>query len=380
VNEVKRSSGAGAVDEDRRFGLEKSRNEVVRKLRSGRDGVVGLYGVGGIGKTTLATAVYDYFALDFQHRSFLSDVRSSNALDLQNKIVHDLTGLEKEVSSPEDYQVQFHQFNDLKVLIVVDNIDNESQFRDIIPDLSKISKDSRIIVTSRDRGLLSNVLISTPPPDIAETEKSVLHEVEGLNSDESQQLFNFKALITDSTHSVFKHLAVKVADGCRGHPLALEIAGGFLRNRKNLEKDRVYWEEIASAATRNDTLQNILQISYEKGLDYCQKTMFLDIACLLVGELSELALEIWASCESCGCGIRPGVHSSLGDLMDKCLVKLDKDGRLRMHDVNRDMGRKIVEDSVFIGGFKKWERTHFWDPVVADKFLEAEEVILLYLF
>lgn len=113
-----------------RVGLEESTKEVVGKLDVMGDsvGVIGLYGMGGIGKTTLANEVYNHYASSrtFQHRSFLKDVRGSKLLDLQQQLVHDL--FKEHLKSSEDYPYYFNRFKGLRMLIVVDDIDEKYQF------------------------------------------------------------------------------------------------------------------------------------------------------------------------------------------------------------------------------------------------------------
>ena len=86
-------------------------------------------------------------------------------------------------------------------------------------------------------------------------------------------------------------------------------------------------------------------------------------------------LRICYECSNCSCnGFRTPV-SSLRNLIDRSLLKLDEDDRLKMHDVLRDMGRDVVKRDRVKGQpqpAKEW--THLWDPVIAEQELSCGEV------
>jgi len=96
---------------------------------------------------------------------------------------------------------------------------------------------------------------------------------------------------------------------------------------------------------------------------------------MLIGMKQEIAMTIWKSCSNCSCRCSKTPASSLRNLIDRSLVRLDKDDKLRMHDVLRDMGREIVETDGVKGRSrppKKW--THLWDPGRAAEELSRGEV------
>jgi uridine kinase len=94
-------------------GLEESLKVVIKKLNLMGDnvGVIGVFGMGGIGKTTLVREVYNHFAMEkrFEEQSFLKDVRSiTDPLDLQKQLVYDL--LQEDLQSSEKFSYWFDHF------------------------------------------------------------------------------------------------------------------------------------------------------------------------------------------------------------------------------------------------------------------------------
>ena len=85
----------------------------------------------------------------------------------------------------------------------------------------------------------------------------------------------------------------------------------------------------------------MLRISYE-ALNVEQKKMFLDIACLFIGEDKRLPFYMWDDCK---------FYPTLGiDVLQlKSLVKIEDDKWLRMHDQLRDLGRQIVREERKLG-------------------------------
>ncbi|CAK9210705.1 unnamed protein product [Sphagnum troendelagicum] len=342
-----------------RVWLEESLKIVIKKLNLMGDsvGVIGVFGMGGIGKTTLVREVYNHFAMEkrFEEQSFLKDVRSiPDPLDLQKQLVYDL--LQEDLQSSEKFSYWFDRFMGRKVLIVVDDIDHRSQFNVLIPDIDKLARGSRILVTSRDQNVLSNIMRG-------DGHLTAMHEVELMSPHDSYQLFNWHAFYNEKASDGFQDLARKVADACCRLPLALEVIGAFLFDKKRPE-DRVCWHQATETLRANGDILNQLKISYDGLSSDEARLMFKDIACFFIGKDEQMTMQIFESCIS-----YKGPQVSFHALMDKSLVTLDSDRRIRMHDLLRDMGRNVVTKQSQIEG----QRSHLWDPAMAERVLRKNQ-------
>ena len=157
---------------------------------SGAIGLLGLVGMGGIGKTCLGKEIFNRFVGEkkFQAVSFLEGDYgscstlggSSNLLALQRQLLQDL--LHVSDSTQHSYT---HWFSKLSgagpVLIMLDDFHHENQFEGLIVDTMLLAPGSCIIVTSRDRHFLRVVGRGTD---------FYLHEVTALGSGDSDMLFN----------------------------------------------------------------------------------------------------------------------------------------------------------------------------------------------
>ncbi|CAK9224463.1 unnamed protein product [Sphagnum troendelagicum] len=342
-----------------RVGLEESLKVVIKKLNLTGDsvGIIGVFGMGGIGKTTLVREVYNHFAMEkrFEEQSFLKDVRSiTDPLDLQKQLVYDL--LQEDLQSSEKFSYWFDRFMGRKVLIVVDDIDHRSQFDVLIPHIDKLARGSRILVTSRDQNVLTNIMRG-------DGHLTAMHEVELMSPHDSYRLFNWHAFYNEKASDGFQDLARKVADACCRLPLALEVIGAFLFDKKRPE-DRDCWHQATETLRANGDILNKLKISYDGLSSDESRLMFTDIACFLIGKDEQMAMQIFESCIS-----YTGPQVSFHALMDKSLVTLDSDRRIRMHDLLRDMGRNVVTKQSQIEG----QRSHLWDPAMAERVLRKNQ-------
>jgi Leucine-rich repeat (LRR) protein len=336
--------------------------------------VLGIWGAGGIGKTTLAKELYNHYSTQrsFGYQTFLELGKGKDVAHLQNQVL-ELLG-KKDENVTEKYRGYFNKLVGVKALVIIDDISYAQHFTDLVPDLKKLGAGSRIILTSRDKAVLDLVFKEAP-------RAYFLLEMQVLNSEESLELFCFHAFLNKAIPSdkhAFYPLAKKVADMCKGLPLALEIIGKHLYNRSEGE-----WEEEAREMSASPNVLDTLSISYKGLSSKSDKVMFLDIACHMVGLLKEDAKDIWESCASrdsnppcwpSRCMTSRKVKGSLQTLINKSLVKVDNDKRLTMHDLIQEMGRKMVRDELVDGKARgSGEYSHLWDPAEAEDVVNEEE-------
>jgi hypothetical protein len=198
-----------------------------------------------------------------------------------------------------------------------------------------------------------------------------VYEVKTLHKSDSQRLFNIHAFGSETPSEGFVELAETISDACGGLPLSLKVMGSYLFE----EKDKEIWLESVKMLQENGKIIDKLRICYDGLPTDGDRAMFREIACMLIGVEREVAMTIWKSCSNCSCSCSKTPASSLRNLIDRSLVKLDEDDRLRMHDVLRDMGREIVETDGVKGRrqpAKEW--THLWDPARVEEELSRGEV------
>ncbi len=344
-------------------GLEETSKELIETLNQMEKdvGVLSLVGMGGIGKTTLAKELYYRCKKNdtFEKQSFLMDVRDSAILDLQKQLARDL--FREDVRSVEGFNECFNHVMDCKVLIVIDDVDQKGQFDQLIPDINKLGPGSRVIITSRE----SNMVNSSMKNGNCNYWR---HEMALLSTADSRHLFNWHAFHSADAIDGFQELAKKVADACCRLPLALEVTGCFLSDKREERDLEGTWPQtIKTLLDKNKDIFEKLMISYNC-LSPEARMMFLDIACFMIGQHEHIAMQIFEACKF----DYEIPAASFNSLKDKCLVKLDEDRRIVMHDLLRDMGRQVVMNQSH--HMEKGTPSHLWDPEMVQRVLQNKEV------
>ncbi|XP_056165271.1 disease resistance protein RUN1-like [Syzygium oleosum] len=289
--------------------------------------MIGIYGMGGIGKTTLAKAIYNELSNDFEHRSFLPDIREKAHRNdihyLQNQLIKEILQIESQVWTCDDgISLIKHRFKGKKVLILLDDIDHRDQLYFLARESSWFTPGSIIIVTTENKAIL----------DQSEFRVDYEHKVNKLDEAHSLLLFSRHAFRDDrfpQDFEGFSHIIVSTTDG---HPLALKVIGSYLYGKRNLK----VWQDVQMELGKepHEDVQKILGISYGALKDEHQE-IFLDIACFLIGEVSKFAIYMWEDCGFCA-------SRGIEELKLRCLIEIDEDDKLRMHGQLRDFGRNIV--------------------------------------
>ncbi|KAG0629562.1 hypothetical protein M758_1G112700 [Ceratodon purpureus] len=379
VNEVARLTPSNdPVDvEPYRVGLQRRANACIQmsdNMGAGT-GILGLVGMGGVGKTTLAREIYNHFVAEkkFRNMTFLEIHRDSSTSDvevgstwvreLQKQLLWDL--LRVQTSTSNVYSSWFRKVASVgPVLIVVDNVYKLNQFEALVPFVSDLHPGSRIIVTSRDRSVYNNVAGRSKL-------EHCLYDVSTLDVEESNMLFNWHAFQADEAPEEFKGVAKEVVKGCGGLPLALKVIGSSLFDVRLDDDSEAIWLEAVHALGQNPDVKGVLKWSYDR-LSKPEKDMFLDIACLFCNRGVEEALAYWRSCQDCtSCGGVQTPRSSLRSLINKNLVIVDgghssyRTTTFKVHDLLMDLGQEIG---------KKTKR-HFVNGNVAEASIMKEQGI-----
>ncbi|XP_070677168.1 disease resistance protein RUN1-like isoform X2 [Malus domestica] len=290
---------------------------------------VGIWGMGGIGKTTLAEAVFRRHSSKFEASCFLKNVRENSeqagGLDhLEKTLFKEI--LKGEVSLPVGSTFQ-ERLSRTKVLIVLDDVSDSLQMDRLAGDHLRYGSGSRIIITSRDRGKLGLT-----------GEEAKIYKVEGLKSDDALQLFCLRAFKNNGAcRTDFKELAKEVVAYAGYVPLALTVLGSLFFNCKSKEE----WEDEFNKLKRFpcEDIQKVLRISYDK-LGDNEKDIFLDIACFHKGKS---VVEVKRMLDVRGFFAPSGVRI----LIEMSLISFDSNWgmeTIEMHDLLQEMGRKIVQE------------------------------------
>ncbi|KAK6160085.1 hypothetical protein DH2020_003466 [Rehmannia glutinosa] len=306
--------------------------------------IIGFYGMGGIGKTTLAKALYNKLIVHFKKRSFISSVREEshkpNGLgSLQGKLIASLNLSSQEtISDTRKGIVYIKQITHTEpVLLVLDDVDNSNQLHVLAGGRDWFHDGSRIIITSRDKEVFPN-------------DMNEIYEIKELTFPESIKLFSYHAFGREQPTKTFMKITEDIVSLTGGLPLALEVFGSSLFYKRRIAEWYDSFEKLKKV--RPGHMQDILEISF-RSLDEQEKCVFLDLACFFVNMKMKRddAIDIFK-----GCGFN--AETIITELTGKSLVKIIDENVLWMHDQLRDMGREIVRRESYRDS---GQRTRLWD-------------------
>ncbi|CAN6583081.1 unnamed protein product [Malus baccata var. baccata] len=337
-----------SVVSDKHYEPFDSRTVTVKKimdeLRIPNTDLILVYGIGGVGKTTLVEEVLRQAVKEklFADAVMVTSVQNPDLEGIQKEIA---IKLGMEVKESETMSVRAPRLcdrvKDKKVLVILDNILESIDLQSVgLPCLPNC----RILLTSRTRKLLSS-----------EKRSQKDFELQVLNEKDAWRLFETKAGDVVKNPDI-RTMATDVAKKCRGWPLLVVTVASSLRNRRTLPvwSDALrYLEVFDNEDSAEQEAYPALEWSYSQLDDRRLKPLFLICGILvrLGGSYTSLTSLLKYTF---GLGLfkknidsvehaQNALHSWIEELKDSCLLLDSEDNTsIRMHDLLRDVAISIA--------------------------------------
>ncbi|XP_028802435.1 disease resistance-like protein DSC1 [Neltuma alba] len=228
--------------------LEKDSNDDVR--------FIGIWAMGGMGKTTLAKALFSKLRFGYEGSYFLANVREESkkcGIDaLREKLILKLLGDKESHIDMVDGAISSYAMRRLsrkKSFVVLDDVDDLEQLEKLAGKHDWFGPGSKILITTRDKQVFGK-------------EVDDIYQLEALNSDEAFQLFSLNAFKKhyDGDPKI-RELVEKITHYGGGNPLALKVLGSFLYG-KNQEAWQSQLEKLTKLPCPK--INDILKLSLEE--------------------------------------------------------------------------------------------------------------------
>ncbi|XP_042961071.1 disease resistance protein RPV1-like isoform X3 [Carya illinoinensis] len=311
------------------IGIESRIQDIYQHLSIGNNditSIVGIFGTGGIGKTTISKDIYNQISSQFEGSCFLEEVRetskqSGGLIKLQNTLLYDILGTSLDVHDKNrGINVIRDRLHSKRILLILDDVDELVQLENLVGDRDWFGSGSRIIITTRDQHLL----------EVFEVDSK--YEVMILDDNEALQLFSLHAFKEKEPQKDFMDISKQITKYAQGLPLALTVLGSDLKSQ-SIQQWKSAMDKYKNIP--HGDIQKVLLVSFAS-LHDADKEIFLDIAFFFKGESLKNVTKIFDSC-----GFYP--NHGIERLKDKCLITIEgHNKRVGMHDLLQAMGREIV--------------------------------------
>ncbi|ONI22261.1 hypothetical protein PRUPE_2G117700 [Prunus persica] len=325
--------------------------------------VVSIWGMGGLGKTTLAKQVYhhDKVKRHFDSREVLEEILT--------KLMSPTNEQRQEIAKLKIDQIAERLWNtqrERKCLVVLDDIWTSDAWSSLQAGFPMNEEtESRILLTTRNKEVASYA-----------DKNGFLFEPQSLNDDESWELFEKIAMFgtEDTNHKIYEHkkeLGTEMLQHCKGLPLAITVLAGLLARKDTVDEWNTVHKNVYAYIRRGTDLGPdykgegyegvswLLELSYDN-LPYYLKLCFLYLAhfpedyeipvstltklWMAEGFISSTSVEVMEDVS----------YMCLSELVGRCMVQVGKHGSSKkiktchLHDLMRDLCMLKAKEENFL--------------------------------
>ena len=294
--------------------------------------IEGIWGMAGIGKTSIAREIFEILSPQYDLCYFLQDFhcmcKSKGLRQIRDDFLSKVFREEKLWIGASDTKPSFMRdwFQNRAILVVIDDVSNARDAEYVVGGFSWFSRGHRIILTSRSKQVLVQCKVKEP------YEMQQLCEIEA---------FRLCKLYLKEESAIMSELM-----SCSsGIPLALKVLVSSVSKPHMNDME----EHLRSLRINPPTkIQEAFRRSFD-GLDENGKNIFLDLACFFRGENKDHVVQLLDAC---------GFFTYLGicDLIDESLISL-VNNRIEIPIPFQDIGRFIVHEE----DMDPCERSRLWD-------------------
>ncbi|KAH9715991.1 putative disease resistance protein [Citrus sinensis] len=298
-------------------------------------GIIGLYGIGGVGKTTLLKQVNNNFC----HQRHIFDVVIWAAVStLQDDIGKRIGFSEAKYWKEKSLQAKAVDIAGIlcrkKFVLLLDDIGERIDLTQLGVPLQKLKDGSKVVLTTRSAGVC----------DQMDAEKV---EVYSLAHDKAWELF--QEMVERSTldsHTSIPELAEALARECGGLPLALKTVGRAMKSQRRVGDWKRAINKMRTSASKfsgmKEEVFSRLKFSYDSlSTDELRSCL---LYCCLYPEDYKIPkrelIDYWIS-EEFVCDFDGGCDF-IDDLLHACLLEEEGDDHVKMHDMIREMSLWIA--------------------------------------
>ncbi|ONI22257.1 hypothetical protein PRUPE_2G117300 [Prunus persica] len=323
--------------------------------------VVSIWGMPGLGKTTLAKQVYHHGEVKRQFDCFAwvcvsQQCQGREVLkEILTKLISPTNEQRQKIEDLGKDQIAEWLWNtqrERKCLVVLDDIwtsDAWSSLQAGFPMNEQTG--SRILLTTRNKEVTSYA-----------DKNGFLFEPQSLNDDESWELFEKIAMFETKDHKIYEHkneLGTEMLQHCKGLPLAITVLAGILARKDTVDEWNTVHKNVYAYIRRGIDLGPNYKVSYDN-LPYYLKLCFLYLAHfpedyeIPVSTLTKLWMAEGFISSALVEVMEDVSYMCLSELVGRCMVQVGKHGMSKkiktchLHDLMRDLCMLKAKEENFL--------------------------------